>query len=50
MYYWIAIKRLFLARTSTKHVLLEKKKGKNKSHYEHKITKYLDPESFGLEN
>ena len=50
MYYWNAIKRLFLARTSSQDLLLDKKKGTLKSHTECKITKYLDPESFGLEN
>ena len=50
MYYWIAIKRLFLARTSDQNLFLDEKKGKFRSRNEKKITQYFNPEQFGIQN
>ena len=50
MYYWVAIKKLFFARTATHDLLLEQKEGNLKSSSEYKISRYLRPEEFGLED
>ena len=50
MYYWNAIKRLFLARTSDDTLFLKEKKGRQRSGSEKMITKYFNPENYGIQN
>ena len=50
LYYLIAIKRLFMARTVSDDIFKAEKKGESKSEREFKIVRYLDPSNFKLKN